>query len=271
MIDLSFVILTWNSSNYLARCLNSFISQCMKEKISWEIIIVDNGSTDGTQDLVKHYCDMYKDQIHLLPLKKNLGTTYPRNLGLNQAKGNTCCILDSDTEFDSGSIGDVLNLLENENIGMIAPKLLLPGNKIQNSVKKFPTFIDKLSKIPGIIFNKKVSKNDFYEDFPFHESRPVDTAISACWFFQKTLLKKIGFFDEAIFYSPEDVDYCLRVNQAGLQIIYFPNISILHHTQQISHRKPLSKVSRSHFMGLLYYFKKHGGWLHRPTFLHIPY
>jgi len=270
MIDLSFVILTWNSNNYFARCLDSFIAQCLKENISWEIIVVDNGSIDGTCELAKSYCEKFTEQIYLLCLGKNFGTTYPRNLGLKQAKGNNCCILDSDTEFNSGSIRDVLNLLNNENIGMVAPQLLLPGNIVQNSVKKFPTFLDKLSKIPGIIFNKKVSQNDFYETFPFQESRPVDTAISACWFFQKSLLKKVGFLDEAIFYSPEDVDYCLRVNQSGLQIIYFPSVSILHHTQQISHRKPLSKVSRSHFTGLLYYFKKHGGWFQRPTFSHVP-
>jgi GT2 family glycosyltransferase len=270
MIDLSFVILTWNSNDYLARCLDSFISECREENISWEIIIVDNGSTDGTCELVERYRGDFNDQMYLFALKENLGTTYPRNLGLKKAKGNNCCILDSDTEFHSGSIRDVLNLLNNENIGMIAPKLLLPGNIIQNSVKKFPTFLDKLSKIPGIIFNKKVSQNDFYEAFPFQESRPVDTAISACWFFKKSLLEKVGFLDETIFYSPEDVEYCLRVNKSGLQVIYFPSVSILHHTQQISHHKPFSKLSRSHFSGLLYYFKKHGGWSQRPTFSHVP-
>lgn len=155
MIDLSFVILTWNSNNHLACCLDSFISQCQKENISWEIIIVDNGANDGTCQLVKKYCKGYSGQIHLLSLKENFGTTYPRNLGLKNAKGNTCCILDSDTEFNSGFIQNVINALNDENIGIIAPKLLLHGEMIQNSVKKFSTFLNKLSTIPGIIFNKK--------------------------------------------------------------------------------------------------------------------
>jgi GT2 family glycosyltransferase len=153
---------------------------------------------------------------------------------------------------------------------MVVPQLLLPGNIVQNSVKKFPTFLDKIRKIPGIFLSKKVSTNDFYKDFPFSESRAVDTAISACWFFSKKLLETVGFLDEAIFYAPEDVEYCFRVNKAGLQIIYYPQMSILHHTQQITHRKPFSKVSRSHFSGLLYYFHKHGGWISRPTFSHVP-
>ncbi len=270
MIDLSFVILTWNSNNYLARCLDSFIIQCQKENISWEIILIDNGSTDGTCELATNYCEKFIEQIHLISLDKNRGTTYPRNLGLKKARGHNCCILDSDTEFNSGCIQDILNLLNNENIGMVAPQLLLPGGKIQNSAKKFPTFFDKISKIPGIFFNKKVSQKDFYDTFPFYKSRPVDTAISACWFFRKSLLESVGFLDETIFYAPEDIDFCLRVNKIGLQIIYFPFVSVMHHTQQISHRRPFSKVSRSHFSGLLYYFNKHGGWFQRPTFPHVP-
>lgn len=270
MIDLSFVILTWNSEKYLSPCLDSLIQQCSKENISWEIVIVDNGSTDGTQSIAQRYSGKYTDRIHLIPLKKNHGTTYPRNLGLKMAEGQTCCILDSDTEFNFGSIRNVINILLNQRIGMVVPQLLLPGNIIQNSVKKFPTFWDKISKIPGIFLNKKVSSKDFYESFPFYESRPVDTAISACWFFKKTLLDTVGFLDENIFYAPEDVEYCLRVNKSGLQIVYYPLVSISHHTQQISHQKPFSKVSRSHFIGLLYYFKKHGGWFRRPTFPHVP-
>lgn len=271
MVDLSFVILTWNSKKYLSCCLDSFIEQCNKEEISSEIIIVDNGSTDGTCALVRSYCDKYSAQVHLLSLGKNFGTTYPRNLALRKAQGQTCCVLDSDTEFNFGSIRNVINVLQNDKIGMVAPQLMLPGNIIQNSVKKFPTFLDKIKKIPGIFLNKKVSRKDFYETFPFHDPRPVDTAISACWFFRKSLLDAVGYFDEAIFYAPEDIEYCFRVNNAGLQVVYYPQVSIFHHCQQISHRKPFSKVSKSHLTGLLYYFHKHGGWFFRPTFTDVPH
>lgn len=269
MIDLSFIILTWNSEKYLSSCLDSFIEQCIRERISWEIFLVDNGSTDGTCDHARGYCEKYGTQVCLISLGKNFGTTYSRNLALRKAQGKYCCVLDSDTEYNFGNIRDVLTLLDNDKVGMVVPQLVLPGNIIQNSVKRFPTFLDKIKKIPGIFLRKKVSKNDFYETFPFYETRNVDTAISACWFFQKTLLDSVGYLDEAIFYAPEDVEYCLRVNKAGLQIVYYPQFSVFHHTQQISHHKPFSKVSLSHFAGLVYYFNKHGGWFHRPTFPHV--
>ena len=268
MIDLSFIILTWNSEKYISRCLESFINQCDTEHISWEIIIIDNGSNDGTAEKCKKYSRIYSEQFFLLSLESNLGTTYPRNLGLQKARGKYCCILDSDTEFNSGCIQDVIKLIEDEQVGICVPQLLLPGGMVQHSVKKFPTFLDKIKKIPGILYGKNITKSDFYENFPFVEMTSVGTAISACWFFRKSLLEHVGYLDEKIFYAPEDIDYCLRVNKAGMQIIYYPFVSVKHHTQQISHRKPFSKVSMSHFFGLLYYFKKHGGWLRRPVFSH---
>lgn len=233
------------------------------------MVLVDNGSNDGTCKLAEAYCEKYGTQVHLLSLPKNCGTTYPRNLGLKKIQGLICCILDSDTEFIYGRINSILNLVNRDEIGMVVPQLVLPGNYIQDSVKKFPTFFDKIRKIPGIIFGMAVSKNDFYDAFPFSEPRAVDTAISACWFFKRSMLDVVGFLDEKFFYAPEDVEFCLRVNKASLQIVYYPQVSILHHTQQLSHKKPFSKVSWNHFAGLLYYFTKHGGWFKRPVFPHV--
>ena len=266
MVNLSFILLTWNSEEYISRCLDSFILQCLNEKILWEIIIIDNGSRDTTQKILKKYINAYADKFSVIFLGKNCGTTISRNKGLSKAKGKFCCILDSDTEFSSGNIKDVLKISENQKIGICAPRLFLSNGTVQNSVKKFPTFIDKIKKVPRILLRKSTSITDFYENFPFSEPTCVDSAISACWFFRRSLLSDVGYLDEKIFYSPEDIDFCLRVKQKGYKIIYYPFLSIKHHTQQISHRKPFSLVSIKHFLGLLYYFKKHGGWFFRPNF-----
>lgn len=268
MIDLSFIILTWNSDRHINRCIDTFMLKCINESIEWEVIIIDNGSIDQTCSFIKKYIENYEDKFKLISLDKNYGTTYSRNIGLDIVKGSACCVLDSDTEFYSGSISDVLNILNDQTIGIVAPKLMFDDGTVQQSVKKFPTFIDKIKKIPGIIFGMGVKKDDFYTFLPMDKSINVDTAISACWFFKKSLLNKIGFLDEKIFYAPEDVEYCYRVHQAGMKIVYYPFLSITHHTQQITHRKPFSSISLSHFFGLLYYFKKHGGWFRRPTFRH---
>lgn len=262
MLDLSFIVLTWNSKNYLQRCFDSLIAQCKSERLGFEIIVVDNGSSDNSRAVFESYQHNYPDSFKLIPLNENTGTTYSRNLGLKQARGRCICILDSDTEFTDGKLSGILQrLAEDPRVGLIAPRLLYPDGTVQNSVKRFPTFLHKLSKLPKALLKIKVTNLDFYSEFPFVSERTVDSAISACWFFQRELLERVGLLDEKIFYAPEDLDYCLRVRKAGLKILYLPKFTVIHHTQQISHKKPLSKVSISHFGGLLYYFRKHGGWL----------
>ncbi len=261
-IQLSFIILSWNSGKYLSSCFEAIISKCRAEGIGFEILVVDNGSTDDSAAILRDYHTRYPNSLKPIFLPKNFGTTYPRNLALRQAAGRYLCICDSDTELVSGSIRDLLSFLDHdERIAIVAPQLFLDDGTIQNSVKKFPTFLCKILKIPKAILRINMPDMDFYADFPFAIETEVDTAISACWFFKQELLAEVGFLDEKIFYAPEDLDYCLRIRKAGKKIVYFPHLKVLHHTQQVSHKVPLSRISFCHFMGLLYYFKKHGGWI----------
>jgi cellulose synthase/poly-beta-1,6-N-acetylglucosamine synthase-like glycosyltransferase len=260
-MQLSFITLSFNSEKFLSKCFDSIISKCEEEEMSFEIIVIDNGSKDGSLNIINDYAGKYKDNFKTILLPKNRGTTFTRNLGLKKARGKYICIIDSDTEILDGSLKDITDILENnEEIGIVAPRLSLPDGNIQNSVKKFPTFWQKITKIPRPVLKIGLPNIDFYENFPFKNTRFVDSAISACWFLSKDLLSIVGLFDENIFYAPEDLDFCLRLQKVNKKIAYFPNVKILHHTQQISHRNPFSKLAISHLLGLLYYFRKHGGW-----------
>lgn len=259
---LSFVILTWNSERTIYDCLKSVSAKCNKEKLEYEIYIVDNGSSDET---IKIISDSFKRlPIELIALDKNKGTTGPRNMALSKCKGNIICVLDSDAIFTDGSVKKIIELLDYESMGIVSPRLILPDGTIQNSVKKFPSVLSKFMKIPKIILKIGIKDYDFYDNFPFSKVTEVDTAISACWFFRRELLDDVGFLDEKIFYSPEDVDFCLRVRKAGKKNIYYPYLTILHHTQQITHKKFMSKVALSHLWGLIYFFWKHK-YVHRPN------
>lgn len=264
VIELSFVILAWNSKRYLERCFDSIVSKCRDESIEFEVIVVDNGSTDGSDTVYSSYTQVYADCVKVIRLDRNVGTTKSRNMALKNAIGKYICVLDSDTEMRSGSLKCVINMLdERRDIGIVAPQLVLNDGTIQNSVKKFPTFLDKLRKIPRVILGLKLLDHDFYTDIPKVGDLEVDTAISACWFFRKDLLKVVGFLDENIFYAPEDVEFCLRIMKSKMTIVYTTRFSVLHHTQQVTHRKPFSPMTLHHLSGLLYYYSKHGGWIIR--------
>ena len=261
MVNFSFIILTWNSCQFLEKCFHSIIRSCNEEGLSYEIIVVDNGSVDDSPEIFKEFLNNFPDNFFVEYLQFNRGTTVSRNIGLNKSRGQVICVIDSDTELRNGSLGEIFNyLIKHPNTGIIAPRLVMRDGSIQNSVKKFPTFFDKIIKIPRAVLGLNTPNNDFYDNFPFTSIREVDTAISACWFFRRGILESVGYLDENIFYSPEDLDFCLRVFKKGLTLLYWPGFVVFHDTQHISHKKPFSKVSRSHFIGLLYYFRKHGGW-----------
>ena len=260
-VDISFVILTWNSIRYIDDCIHSFSDAMRKEGLSAQFLIVDNGSRDGTiERLEKHTSPSLPSgcRLKVFKLDKNMGTTASRNMALRDATGETIVICDSDTECEEGSWRNAIKYIHsNEAVGILAPLLCLEDGAIQRSVKRFPTAVDKMVRVINIGLRSKGVSSDMYEDFPWNETRPVDTAISACWVFRRDLLESVGYLDERIFYSPEDVDYCLRTWKAGKEVIFYPDIRITHHTQQISHKKPFSKLAFSHLMGLIYYFMKH--------------
>jgi len=258
-MKISFVILTWNSQDYIEKCLLSYTRSLTSENVSAEFLVVDNGSKDKTAEILEKLFKSLPDNLSgkIFKLKNNLGTTRSRNIALKQAKGEFIVVCDSDTEFLEGKWQEIIDFWqENPKIGIIAPQLVLEDNSVQNSVKKFPSILDKFLKLRRLL---KISeyKGDYYTDFPFSKVKDVETAISAFWMFHTGLLKKIGYLDENIYYAPEDLDFCLSSWQAGFRIVYYPFFKVRHKTQRISHTRPISKIALAHVTGLLYYFFKH--------------
>jgi len=249
-------MLTWNSKKTVSASVLSILNILDNNKINdFEIFIVDNGSTDGTIEILDDYQN--NQNIRVIKLGTNKGTTLSRNVALKQISGKIVCVIDSDVAIEAWDIKKSIAFIKKHDC-LIAPALSYPNGVFQHSVKKFPTLISKLLKLTNILFGvQKYANLDFYHDMPFKEIVAVETAISAFWLFPASFLNNIGYFDEKIFYSPEDVDYCVRIKKAGCPIYYYPEIKAIHFTQQISHSKPFSKISLSHFYGLLYYFYKH--------------
>lgn len=261
-MDISFVILTFNSEKYIDRCLASIHRKCTDENLRYESIVVDNGSTDRTHDLVM----TAPGEVKLIENRWNEGTTRPRNKGLRASSGKVISFLDSDTELLRGSVKAVCDkLIEDSGIGIIAPKLLLPDGSTQRSAKRFPLPQEKFLKALPILFGVKLPVSEFYSSLP-EGPVTVANAISACWFFRKSVVEEIGYLDENIFYSPEDLDYCLRAWKAGRAVLYWPSLQVRHHTQQITHKSPFNRISLSHMKGLLYFYRKHRFFLTRPKY-----
>lgn len=261
MMDISFIMLTWNSEKYIKNCLKTLIGDLRSFECTYEIFIIDNGSLDGTRLIIESFKSQLPDNIKPIFLVKNTGTTYSRNLAMKQAIGKYICVMDSDVEVMPGSIENLIRKIgNNQKIGLIAPKLNYPSGVLQKSTDSFPTLYNKLRRY---FFLKLIEKKENRENKVI-QAIEVDYAISAMWVMTSDVMKDVGLFDEKIFYAPEDVDYCLRIRQAGYKIVYDPDTVAVHHTQELSRGIKLNRAKFEHVKGLVYYFNKYNTWFKRP-------
>ncbi len=250
--DISVVLLCFNSEHYLDKCINSVIDSLSGGGYRFDIYIVDNGSKDGSVGKLQDYQRRYPEIIKLKLFNENTGTTYSRNYALRKINSRQVMVLDSDAYINADAVNHLYRMLEdNTDIGMVVPKILYPSGNFQKSTDIFPTITNKFMRYCFL-------KSEERKESQVQHSVPVDVdyAISAFWLFRGEILKKVGVLDENIFYSPEDVDYCIRIRKQGYRIVYDQSVHIVHDAQEIS-RKKLNKYFFSHLKGLFYLFRKH--------------
>lgn len=217
-----------------------------------EVIVVENGSTDGCIDILKELEIEFSEQLKVIYLDENTGTTYSRNRAMEIAKGKYFVVLDSDAYMNSKALKGMKDWLgKNKEYGLVAPQLIFPDGRYQLSVDSFPTFTRKVQRF----FLLKQMENN--QTIDLTRSHDIDYAISACWMFPREIYDEIGGLDENIFYAPEDVDYCLRIWTMGKKIAYIPIFKLVHDAREVSRGFKFNKFVYLHVKGLMYYFFKH--------------
>ncbi|WNC68464.1 glycosyltransferase [Thalassotalea nanhaiensis] len=251
---ISVVILSYNSITPLERCLLHLIEALKPLEMANEIFVVDNGSTDGSVELIESFQHKNEHLISTILFNENKGTTYSRNAALRQVKGEYILIIDSDAYVTSQAITSLINYLKhNPETGIAVPRLFYRNGNFQMSCDKFPTLIHKIKRF---LFLKKFEKITNYLQSA-KAPISVDYAISACWMISQKAFMDTGLFDENIFYSPEDVDYCIRVWEQGYKITYLPDVEVVHDAQELSRGFRLSMFHLHHLKGLVYLMRKH--------------
>ncbi|MFC1725339.1 glycosyltransferase family 2 protein [candidate division KSB1 bacterium] len=253
MKSLSIIIVNWNGSEVILNCLRSIYDNL--EDLDFEVIIVDNNSTDGSPELVEKQFP----KVSLVRLENNYGFAKANNAGIEKCDGKYICLLNSDTEIINDSFKEIIDYMDNnDNIGILGPKLLYKDGSFQSSAGRFPGIKTELSgyfflnRIPLL---NKLFKDRFIHD-EFKNIRDVDWICGACLFIRRSVIEKIGVFDELFFMYMEDVDYCLRVIRNNWKIVYFPLSKVVHlggHSVNKADYKILLNNTSSFFK----YYKKH--------------
>jgi len=258
-VRLSIIVITWNELENLRRCIESLLDKVDFGKD--EVIVVDNGSKDGTNEFVATH-----SQIRYFPLDRNYGVGPARNRGLNLAHGKYCMTLDNDTIFltlDPGAIVDRF-FTDHPDAGVVGFQLLNTDGSRQSSTRRFPRFYQPVAA--RIVASRKLKfveeelQRHLMTDVDFDRASDpleVDYVLGANQTFTKKVAVQLLGYDERIFFGPEDAEFCVRTHKLGLRNYYSRSISIIHDYKRRTRK--LSKLTLKHLVGFLYMLKKHGG------------
>lgn len=262
---ISVVTLTWNSARHIPPMLATLLEDAHESDIPIEVILIDNGSSDGSVALIEEHKSRHPE-IVLVPLSSNHGTTMPRNIGIRMARGTYVLILDSDTEMPRGTLRrlvEAMDVLPNrDTIGIVCPRLVYPNGDFQESARRFPTLPTKVYRL--LRLEERRRADETLEDVVNARTTQVDYAISAAWLVPRATFDQVGLLDERIFYAPEDVEFCARVWKHGLTVWYYPEAQVVHNCQRLTNKRPFSRLGLSHAKDLVRYWWEYRSFFVRP-------
>ncbi len=211
-----------NTKKLVLDCIDSISDE--GSKIKWEIIVVDNASTDGTQPAIKKLQTRMKN-LFLIENKQNLGYARANNQGMEKARGEYIILLNSDTIVKKGALGKLMKFAQiKKDAGVIGPKLLNIDGSLQPSCFHFPT-------IGNAIREYWLGEKGLFEKYAPEGKNPVtvDVLVGAAFLITPKALKRIGLLDERYFTYFEDIDYCRQVWRNGMKVYYYPKAEIIHY------------------------------------------
>jgi hypothetical protein len=255
----------WNTKDYLLQCIDSLFDQ--KERHQYEIIVVDNGSSDGSQQSV---AETYP-AVQLIQNKRNLGFSKANNIGIAAATGDYVCIVNSDIKVQGG-INDMVDFLENgRDVGLIGPKTLNSDLSLRMNCRRFPSLWKCLCSALGL--NRLFPDSPWFNDtlmteFPHDTIREVDVLPGCFLMARREALSQVGLLDEQFFIYGEDKDWCRRFWQKDWKVVFYPHAEVIHFAKVSSSKQP-TRFAVEKLKANYQYWRKHHGFLKRKTFLAI--
>lgn len=245
-MDLSIVIVNWNTRELLAKCLRSIYQNA--EGLAFEILVVDNASADDSVGMVREQFP----RVRLIENEENLGFAHANNQAIRRASGRYVLFLNSDTEVVPEATSRMVYYLDSEpKAGIASVCLIFPNGRPQFCHGSFPSLYSEFRSLFGM---HRWDLSCWGElDGPYE----VDWVSGACLMARQSMLNEIGLIDEEFFMFGEEVDLCYRARQAGWRVILVPSQPIIH-VRAGSTGKTSGRLLRLYY-GKLHYFKKHLG------------
>jgi len=241
MTDLSIIIVNYNTGKLLSDCLASIFR--FTHKVSFEVIVIDNGSTDDTLRQLKPF----RKRLKLIRNKTNLGFAKANNQGIRLAQSAHLLLLNSDTKITDDAIGTLYEQAVSRQSAIAGPRLLNADGSPQSSTAPFYS-------LPVTAFSL-FGGDRFLRRSPARQAK-VDWLSGACFLIDRRLIDKIGLLDENFFMYIEEMEFCYRAKKAGFATWYFPEAAVLHLVRGSS-PEGKQKIILWIYQGLLYFYQKH--------------
>lgn len=264
-IDVSIIIVSFDTKDLLRTCLAS-----LKEIKKAEIIVVDNGSSDGSADMVKKEFP----GVTVVENENNVGFSKANNIGIKNAKGKYLLLLNSDTEVSQETIEKMSTFMEDHpEAGVATCKLVLAGGTLDPACHRgFPTPWAAFTYFAGLekMFPESRLFASYHQGYKSMDApHEIDSPSGAFYLVRRKVYETVGPLDEDYFMYAEDLDWSYRIKQAGWKIYYYPKAIALHHKKQSgrdSRDEALRRQTDRYFyqtMKLFYqkHYRHRYGWL----------
>jgi GT2 family glycosyltransferase len=262
IVTLSIIIVNWNTRDLLATCLDairrSLSSEGADTTLQAEVIVVDNGSTDGTVEMLRRD---YPD-VRLIENRENVGFARANNQGLAASRGRYLLLLNTDAFLRGPALARLVRFMdEHPEAGIVGPRLYFGDGTLQRSCYAFPTLATEFYGAIGLdrLFPRSRLFGRYRLGYwDMRDVREVDVVMGACLMARREVFEQIGGLDERFFMYSEEVDWCYRARQAGWRIYYVPQAEATHLWGGTARVLPVQTVVQLYHSRLLF-FRKHYG------------
>lgn len=261
IMDISIIIASFNTKEILRNCLNSVKTSVRSGGFTHEIIVVDNASTDGSQEMVGREFP----EIKLIISEKNEGFAKANNKGIKNSTGNYILLLNSDTVIFADVIPEMLKFMGTRpNVGVSTCRVELENGSLDPACHRgFPTPWASFCYFSGLekIF-KKIPLFSGYHQWYKDLSKPheIDSCSGAFYLVRRNAVNDAGLLDEDYFMYGEDLDWSYRIKQKGWKILYDPETKIIHYKKKsgLGKKDAIHKITKRHFYDAMeLFYKKH--------------
>jgi GT2 family glycosyltransferase len=256
MTDLSVVIVNWNTREFLSRCLRSVYDTT--PDLDFEVIVVDNGSTDGSQEMVRQEFP----GVGLIVNTENRGFAKANNQAIRRSRGRYVLLLNSDAFVRENAIEHTIAFMDGHpEAGMAGCKLLFEDGRLQPSCYAFPTLFTEFLIAVGL--DRLLPRSRLFGKYgmtywDFDDIREVDVILGAFMLVRATAIDDVGLMDERYFMYSEEVDWCYRLREKGWKIYFYPHVEAVHLGGGSTRRVRAEMLIRLYGSRIEFFRKHHG-------------